>query len=303
MLSLIRILYAIICIFSCMIGLTFLIVFDMSFSVLGVVLRNNFNFKYRNPSVLVPIWFNIADDLYFNEWSKEMSRSTFVMFIIPVVEGIFGFLLIFFLKFWISAVMSVMGILGIIAQSYFFAQLRDPNGRVHSAARDALKLVIRRSYQLLPGNSATAAFNALMIMGKCCGIEGPKDFVKDQLQFSLIQGQNPLLHFTRPSWIPSTYKVVVPKVTFSSSFKVPPACCDTVVFKSDNETQRFYEVVGCASTDDSPYINQEGCYMHYFLWFFRSEFNVAYVLCLTIGLAWTCLGILIGVQVMRSHLS
>ncbi|KAK6963628.1 tetraspanin-18 [Biomphalaria glabrata] len=288
----VRVGFSLLCVVLMVMGISMLVMFYASLNVLGVILRTNFNHRLRYPSALVPIWFEISDDLNYNNWLSPLKSASLTLFLVPLLQGMLGSVLICHPKLWLSIAIGFAGVIAIVVQSINFVHLYYLSGTTHQTAMRELKQVIQESYEVLPGNPESAALNAVMIMGECCGIEGPDDFMSVKLSVNFTVGVNPFENVSLPTWMDLEYAIPSPNVTYYATFKHPPACCSASIYRVLDEQVRFEQAAMCASHFQSEYLIRHGCYSHYFDTYIKTAFRAGFLTSLVIGILWTISGLL-----------
>ncbi|KAH9504264.1 hypothetical protein Btru_064481 [Bulinus truncatus] len=149
-----------------------------------------------------------------------LSSASLTLFLIPLLQGMLGSLLICHPRLWLAIIIGIAGLVAVVTQSANFVQLYYLTSITHQSAIRLLKKVITEKYEVVPGNEQTAAFNLIMIMGECCGVEGPADFRSSRLSVNFTLGVNPYDKIKIPRWMDMGYSIPTPNISFQATFKV-----------------------------------------------------------------------------------
>ncbi|KAK3705131.1 hypothetical protein RRG08_005521 [Elysia crispata] len=188
------------------------------------------------------------DSIYIGEWANYLGSLVILL----------GFLIMFY---------STMGLFGLLRGSrislllmfflllaamvfefFIFEVLLGDDNSFHEQAREELGERLASEYTLNDeSNEFTRIMNAVMLKGRCCGIEGPDDFAL-----------NETLHL-------HGHKHVL---------QIPPACCDIQDFNSP--LVGFFELLRCSEDSLAARIFRKGCYHVLHVHFYDSYGEAAY---------------------------
>lgn len=124
----------------------------------------------------------------------------------------------------------------IIAQLMFVLNLMDYHSQFHYHLRHKLSSYLETRYEFGAETHDPFSFimNAAMLMGECCGINGPQDFMLTNHSFVHVGGN---------------------QVTHNATLRFPLACCQRSFIE-----RGFHTTLDCALSWSKQAVNNRGCY-------------------------------------------
>ncbi|GFS05953.1 tetraspanin [Elysia marginata] len=133
-------------------------------------------------------------------------------------------------------ILIILLLSAVVGQLVFMVNMVDYRSQIHRRVRQSLTASLRERYEFGAETHDTFSFimNGIMLMGECCGINGPQDFLLTKHNFIHIGGNN---------------------VTHNATVVFPLACCQRGYIE-----QGFYRTLDCALSWSKQAINNQGCY-------------------------------------------
>lgn len=142
--------------------------------------------------------------------------------------------------------------IAILIRVFVTMSFLDPASNLYSASIELAVINLEHHYKLLTNSEFVSSVNTFMINARCCGLNGPNDFLHTPLHF---KKENFLFPY-------NPYKgadVYFPPGNVTYSFKIPPVCCKPYLFNEGSEDHAFKAIAECARGDDESVINWTGC--------------------------------------------
>lgn len=196
-------------------------------------------FTARSSDKLIPLNIDLGDGF---EPGASLKFGAFILALtggIMISYSIFGLVAALTKKTLLLALLIFM-ILGVLILDFvLLAFVVSLGSHIHKNGKKELQTQLRRDYQgaSTTFNDFTFALNGVMVLGECCGIYGPADFLKLNLTVEINENGN----------------IVKINPVF------PPACC-----KEEFIDKGYNSVANCAKSKKLQDINQQGCYDHMF---------------------------------------
>ncbi|KAK3748358.1 hypothetical protein RRG08_018200 [Elysia crispata] len=133
-------------------------------------------------------------------------------------------------------ILIVLLLAAVVGQLIFMVSMLDMRSQFHKRLRQSLTASLKTRYEFGAETHDTFTFimNGVMLMGECCGINGPQDFTFRKHHF---------VHTSSSS------------LTHNATVTFPLACCHRRFIEKG-----FYRTLDCALSWARQAINREGCY-------------------------------------------
>ncbi|XP_055866098.1 tetraspanin-1-like [Biomphalaria glabrata] len=228
---------------------------------------------------ICPVEMNVSDDINLGDWASWLGAIVILAGFVVTIFSAVGFvaalkhstpLIILFIAFCLIAT---------ACQFYLVQIATSEDISFHKNAKDQLSNILRSDYRIEGKNLFTMAWNGIMLMAQCCGVNSVNDFSKN---YTYTEKSDPSI-------------VMQPIQLY-----VPPACCRRAYFVRGNAEYGLQQLIQCAKEkpggDNAARINTKGCYGEVFKEINKNHGPAIMGLLLFI-IIWEMLQIVLGVLV------
>ncbi|GFR93539.1 hypothetical protein ElyMa_000895300 [Elysia marginata] len=171
--------------------------------------------KIWRPSALAITWYKESDgiDSHFF-WTSTITSLLMLHSVFLALAAIIAFVSIpYHRNFLVFSTYCLFLSMAIFIRVYVIASVLEPSSKLYTTAVHTALTELEQKYKILSNSPYVSSVNTYMINARCCGVNGPSDFVNLNLTF---QGSNFLFPYN-PSRGADVY---FPPGNISYTFKV-----------------------------------------------------------------------------------
>ncbi|KAK3759885.1 hypothetical protein RRG08_028887 [Elysia crispata] len=220
---------------------------------LDAILRGSHLILWR-PSPLAITWYNDPQgiDSHFM-WTNVISSLLTIHEVFLILAAVLAIVSIpFHRTLLVFTTYCLFLSSGMILRVFVISSILEPSSRLYTTMIRSAVLELENKYKIITDSTYVSTVNTYMINGRCCGVNGPNDFLHVNLSF----------HKSNFLFPYNPYKgadVYFPPGNVSYTFKFPPACCQPYLFNEGSNQHAFRAVVRCAQGKDISQIKWTGC--------------------------------------------